>query len=122
MKYGCHCELEDDQEPDECVIDLDGYTRNDCVHAQKGINKEDCKYWKPIDNPVELWYTYPVQDRLQICKMISYYLGENEPLYGTNKRKVDKTDMMDYIMKKSLGHYNPKVVKNIINFMFGDMK
>ena len=44
QKYGCHCELETGQTPGGCVIDASA--RHDCVHASRGIKKEDCEYWK----------------------------------------------------------------------------
>lgn len=49
-KFGCHCELDSNQEPDGCVID-DGLP-DDCVHAielaRNGKDKTSCKYWLPI--------------------------------------------------------------------------
>lgn len=45
-RWGCHCDLCDGEEPDECVIDID--RRNDCVYAQRGIKKEECEYWRKI--------------------------------------------------------------------------
>lgn len=46
VKYGCHCDLEDGQQPDGCVID-DGLLR-DCVHAKPNMRKEQCEYWRVI--------------------------------------------------------------------------
>lgn len=46
-KYGCHIDLEENMEPDNCVIDSGDF--DDCVHARKGMKKEDCKYWKKIE-------------------------------------------------------------------------
>jgi hypothetical protein len=54
MKYGCHCELDFDQKPDECVIDHPNYNRHDCVHAQTGVKKEECPYWKPIKSLLKI--------------------------------------------------------------------
>lgn len=49
-KYGCHCELFDGDNPDECVIDL-GESDN-CVWAQKlgraGKGRNDCQYWQEV--------------------------------------------------------------------------
>lgn len=47
IKYGCYCDLSPGEEPDGCVIDIS--TRDDCVHASKGINRDDCEYWRPIE-------------------------------------------------------------------------
>ncbi|MDA8139778.1 MAG: hypothetical protein M0036_14100 [Desulfobacteraceae bacterium] len=48
--YGCHCDLEPDQAPDECVIDAG--RANDCVYAgqlvKAGKGRQDCKYWQAI--------------------------------------------------------------------------
>ena len=46
MTYGCHCDLEQYQIPDGCVIDSD--ERHNCVYANNVQKKEDCEYWKPI--------------------------------------------------------------------------
>lgn len=43
-KYGCHCDLEEDMEPDECVIDIG--ERLNCVHAKDIEAKEQCEYWR----------------------------------------------------------------------------
>jgi len=45
-KFGCHCDLNPDEEPDFCVIDTKEY--HDCICARKGMKKEDCEYWKEI--------------------------------------------------------------------------
>lgn len=45
-KFGCHIDLFDDDEPDECVIDTGDY--ENCVCAKEGMKKEDCKYWQEI--------------------------------------------------------------------------
>ena len=45
-KYGCYCELEPGEQPDGCVID--NGRNNDCIYANEGMKKEDCKYWLPI--------------------------------------------------------------------------
>lgn len=47
QKYGCHCDLEDGDTPDECVIDRCDY--EDCIFANRGIKKEQCEYWRIIE-------------------------------------------------------------------------
>lgn len=44
--HGCHCDLEEGQEPDGCVIDQN--RRQDCVYAGRHKRKEQCEYWQPI--------------------------------------------------------------------------
>ena len=44
VRYGCHVDLEEGQEPDDCVIDS-GHL-NDCSYAKKGMRKEQCEYWQ----------------------------------------------------------------------------
>jgi len=46
VKYGCHVDLEEGIEPDECVIDRGDF--DDCVYARPGMRKEQCKYWKIV--------------------------------------------------------------------------
>ena len=46
LKYGCHCDLEDGQEPDGCVIDSNRFC--DCVYAKPNMRKEQCEYWKIV--------------------------------------------------------------------------
>ena len=49
ITYGCHCDLEsmdDDFEPDGCVIDEDNY--HECIYAKEGMQKTDCEYWRKI--------------------------------------------------------------------------
>lgn len=45
-KFGCHCDLEGNQTPDECVIDSG--KRHYCINATNIINKEKCEYWREI--------------------------------------------------------------------------
>ena len=45
--YGCHIDLEEDQEPDHCVIDAGNF--HQCIYAKEGMRKEDCVYWKQYD-------------------------------------------------------------------------
>lgn len=47
VKYGCHVDLEDHQEPDACVIDEEQY--HNCFYAKKGMRKEQCEYWRIIN-------------------------------------------------------------------------
>ena len=48
-RYGCHCDLEPGQKPDECVIDTSPVW---CVHATQllrdGKTREDCPYWREV--------------------------------------------------------------------------
>ncbi len=46
LKWGCHCDLEEHQEPDECVI-TSGRLGH-CIFAKEGMIPNDCKYWNPI--------------------------------------------------------------------------
>lgn len=46
MRYGCHCDLEPDMEPDGCVIDEGALSM--CIHAKPGMRKEQCEYWRPV--------------------------------------------------------------------------
>jgi len=45
IKYGCHCDLDPEMDPDGCVLDLG--RPNDCVYARCG-DKTICKYWLPM--------------------------------------------------------------------------
>jgi len=53
VKYGCHCDLDPDAEPDGCV--LDESRPQDCVCAKKlkdeGKGRDQCEYWMPISQP-----------------------------------------------------------------------
>jgi hypothetical protein len=51
VRYGCHCDLDTEALPDDCVIG-DWFRRNDCDRAKNGIvaRKEDCEHWKPIQS------------------------------------------------------------------------
>lgn len=46
VKYGCHCDLEEGMEPDECVIDDANYHL--CIYANADMVKEQCEYWQQI--------------------------------------------------------------------------
>ena len=45
-KWGCHCELEEGQDPDGCVLD-EGRPQ-DCTYARKEMRKTECSYWRPV--------------------------------------------------------------------------
>jgi len=49
IKYGCYCDLEEGQAPDDCVYKNRPF---DCIYASDLVNggktKWDCKYWKVI--------------------------------------------------------------------------
>ena len=49
VKYGCHVDLEEDQQPDDCVIDIEDF--NGCIYAKEGMRKEQCKYWRVVALP-----------------------------------------------------------------------
>lgn len=44
--WGCHCDLEEGQKPDGCVLDTGGY--QDCVYARSADSKQKCQYWQPV--------------------------------------------------------------------------
>lgn len=50
VQHGCHVDLFDGFEPDGCVID-EGRI-NDCIHAKKGMRKEQCEYWRIVKGNV----------------------------------------------------------------------
>ncbi|WP_019584169.1 hypothetical protein [Thioalkalivibrio sp. ALE16] len=47
--YGCHCDLVPGEQPDGCV--LDEGKPEDCVHAHPGMRKEQCHYWRLVQEP-----------------------------------------------------------------------
>lgn len=49
VKYGCHVDLYDVEQPDDCVIDSGRH--HDCIYAKKGMRKEQCKYWRIVALP-----------------------------------------------------------------------
>jgi hypothetical protein len=51
IKYGCHVELIDGEEPDGCVKD-DGQDWA-CIYAPKHRTREACRYWRPISQKVK---------------------------------------------------------------------
>ena len=48
-KYGCHVDVEQGVQPDDCVIDEDRH--HECIYAKPGMRKEQCKYWRIIKPP-----------------------------------------------------------------------
>lgn len=50
VRYGCHCDLDPDAQPDGCVLDYG--VPGDCIHAPSlvaaGKGREACCYWKPV--------------------------------------------------------------------------
>jgi len=118
MEYGCFCELEPGMEPDLCVIDDPDYTINDCVHAQKGIKKECCKYWKPINGIVK--YDLSIENKLNIVELIRCFFAEKTPLSEISHHEINPDDILDYIMRVGRGKYNPKTVLGMINVIFND--
>ena len=49
VKYGCHVDLYDVEQPDDCVIDSGRH--NDCIYAKEGMRKEQCEYWRVVAIP-----------------------------------------------------------------------
>lgn len=45
-QWGCHCDLEEGQTPDGCVLD-EGRPQ-DCVYARSVDAKAKCQYWQPV--------------------------------------------------------------------------
>jgi len=49
-KFGCHVDLFDGNDPDDCVLDHN--KANDCAEAiillKHGQGRDDCKHWKEI--------------------------------------------------------------------------
>ncbi|WP_018234428.1 hypothetical protein [Thioalkalivibrio thiocyanodenitrificans] len=46
LERGGHCDLEEGQAPDGCVLDQD--RAQDCVYARNLESKHQCEYWRPI--------------------------------------------------------------------------
>lgn len=46
IRYGCHVDLMEGEEPDGCVID-DG-VRGDCNHGHRHKTREGCPYWRRV--------------------------------------------------------------------------
>jgi len=51
IRYGCHADLFDDDEPDECVITTGHHA--DCIFATRVGTREACQYWQPIASAKE---------------------------------------------------------------------
>lgn len=45
VKYGCHIELAEGEEPDGCVKDYGA--DKDCIYAPRHRTREACKFWRP---------------------------------------------------------------------------
>ena len=45
VRFGCHCDLEPDMQPDGCVLDYG--KPQDCIHSDCG-DKSKCPYWHEI--------------------------------------------------------------------------
>lgn len=49
-RFGCHCDLDPDMEPDGCVIDTDP---GECIYAKhllkQGQSKWACQHWRIIE-------------------------------------------------------------------------
>jgi hypothetical protein len=46
VRYGCHADLFDGEEPDDCVIGTMNHA--DCVFASRHDRREECRYWQPV--------------------------------------------------------------------------
>lgn len=46
VRYGCHVDLSDEQEPDGCVLDYGA--PQDCTHAHRLRSREGCRYWRAV--------------------------------------------------------------------------
>jgi hypothetical protein len=46
VKFGCHCDLDEGEEPDECYIDLGRL--DDCIYAPRHRTREGCPYWREV--------------------------------------------------------------------------
>lgn len=46
VKYGCHVDLAEGDEPDGCVLDVREHDK--CIFAKPGMRKEQCQWWRPI--------------------------------------------------------------------------
>ena len=56
IKYGCHVELGQGEQPDDCVLNYGA--PDDCVFGRTPSGRirkapHTCKYWKPITPPQE---------------------------------------------------------------------
>ena len=51
IKYGCHVDLLDGEEPDGCVKDYG--SDSDCVYAARHKTREGCRYWQPVAKEVK---------------------------------------------------------------------
>ena len=83
MKYGCHVDLEEGQEPDNCV--LDGGDVEHCFYAKTyGENaRQKCKEWKPIK--------FQKQEPTGIEAMVCQDIADRQAL-GIQKYKTTLAD------------------------------
>jgi len=79
MKYGCYVDLEEGQEPDNCV--LDGGNIEHCFYAKTyGENaRQKCKEWKPIK--FQKQKTTGIE--AMVCKDIADRQNKGIAKYGT---------------------------------------
>lgn len=47
IRYGCHIDLAEDEEPDGCVKDYG--VDSDCTYAKKHRTREGCIYWRRVE-------------------------------------------------------------------------
>lgn len=50
IRYGCHVDLDHDEEPDGCVKDYGA--DSDCIYAPRHRTREGCRYWLPTSQKV----------------------------------------------------------------------
>ena len=100
MKYGCYCDLCEDDEPTLCVVDDPEYTTEDCVYANRGIKKEDCEHWRPI-KPAK-----PVVDHIIIFEendmfSIVFYDKDNKEIikhrFNQEESVSDMVNVFEYL-------------------------
>lgn len=46
IKFGCHVDLFDTDEPDACVKDVEDDTA--CIYAPRHRTREGCPYWREV--------------------------------------------------------------------------
>ncbi len=51
VKFGCHIEIADGEEPDGCVKDWGD--ENGCVYASRHKTREGCRYWQMVGREVQ---------------------------------------------------------------------
>ena len=68
---------------------------------------------------MSLWYSYDVDLRLNIYKHINTFLDDTPQPVIAGVLQFNKDDMMHHVMTEGKGHFNPQMVKNIIDYFFG---